>query len=189
MSQVSDIALGTSIFGPIATIGGVVHLVHQGIMKITLFFCAGNYAETLGVHRVSEMNGVGRRMPWTTLAFTVGALGMIGVPPLAGFVSKWYLGLGAAEAGSTWVLMILVASSLLNAAYFFPIVFRAWFKAPPLRWPEEHVAAGRFETTSPLLWPPVITALLALAAGLFAAAPASPLEWAELIAQREYGLP
>jgi len=188
VSQVSYIALGASIFGPIATIGGVVHLVHQGIMKITLFFCAGNYAETLGVHRVSEMNGVGRRMPWTTLAFTVGALGMIGIPPVAGFVSKWYLGMGAVEAGSDWVLLVLVTSSLLNAAYFFPILFRAWFRDPPARWPEEHIAAGRLETTATLLWPPVVTALLALAAGLFAAAPVSPLEWAELIARREYGL-
>jgi multicomponent Na+:H+ antiporter subunit D len=188
VSQVSYIALGASIFGPVATIGGVVHLVHQGVMKITLFFCAGNYAETLGVHRVSEMNGVGRRMPLTTLAFTVCALGMIGLPPVAGFVSKWYLGLGAAEAGSDWVLAVLVASSLLNAAYFFPILFRAWFREPPERWPEEHIRARRFETTASLLWPPVVTALLALAAGLFAAAPVSPLEWAELIARREYGL-
>jgi multicomponent Na+:H+ antiporter subunit D len=113
---------------------------------------------------------------------------MIGVPPVAGFVSKWYLGLGALEAGSNWVLSLLVASSLLNAAYFFPILFRAWFREPPSDWPAEHIQARRFETVAPLLWPPVITALLALAAGLFAAAPASPLEWAELIAQREYGL-
>jgi multicomponent Na+:H+ antiporter subunit D len=188
VSQVSYIALGASIFGPVATIGGVVHLVHQGIMKITLFFCAGNYAETLGVHRVSEMDGVGRRMPWTTLAFTVAALGMIGVPPLAGFVSKWYLGLGASEAGSDWVLIVLVASSLLNAAYFLPILFRAWFREAPARWPDEHIPAGRLETSGALLWPPLITGALALAAGLFAAAPASPLEWATLIARREYGL-
>jgi multicomponent Na+:H+ antiporter subunit D len=188
VSQVSYIALGASIFGPIATVGGVVHLVHQGVMKITLFFCAGNYAETLGVHKVSEMDGVGRRMPWTTLAFSVGALGMIGVPPVAGFVSKWYLGLGAAEAGSEWVLAILVASSLLNAAYFFPILYRAWFREAPARWPEEHIPARRLETSAALLWPPVITALLALAAGLFASVPVSPLEWAQLIARREYGL-
>ena len=99
VSQVSYIALGTAILGPIGTIGGIVHLVHQGIMKITLFFAAGNYAETLGIHKVSEMNGVGRRMPATTLAFSVAALGMIGIPPVAGFISKWYLGLGAVEAG------------------------------------------------------------------------------------------
>ncbi|MFD2110553.1 proton-conducting transporter membrane subunit [Thiorhodococcus fuscus] len=187
VSQVSYIALGASILGPVATIGGLVHLVHQGLMKITLFFCAGNYAETLGVHKVSQMDGVGRRMPWTTLAFSVGALGMIGIPPIAGFVSKWYLALGAVEADAYWVLLILALSSLLNAGYFLPILYRAWFRPPPERWPEEHIPAGRFETMGALLWPPLITAAFCLAAGLFAAAPFSPLEWATLIARREYG--
>jgi len=189
VSQVSYIALGTAILGPIGTIGGVVHLVHQGIMKITLFFTAGNYAETLGIHKVSEMNGVGRRMPATTLAFSVAALGMIGVPPVAGFVSKWYLGLGALEAGmAAWVMPVLITSSVLNAAYFLPVLYRAWFREPGPVWPAEHIPAARFETSAALLWPPVVTATLALAAGLFAAAPYSPLEWATLIAHREYGL-
>lgn len=188
VSQVSYIALGTAILGPIGTIGGIVHLVHQGIMKITLFFAAGGYAETLGIHKVSEMNGVGRRMPATTLAFSIAALGMIGVPPIAGFISKWYLGLGAVEAGMAgWVMPVLILSSLLNAAYFLPVLYRAWFRAPGAAWPDEHIPAARFETHGALLWPPVITATLALAAGLFAAAPYSPLEWAGLIAQREYG--
>jgi multicomponent Na+:H+ antiporter subunit D len=187
VSQVSYIALGTAIVGPIATIGGMVHLVHQGLMKITLFFAAGNYAETLGIHKVSEMNGVGRRMPGTTLAFTIGALGMIGIPPVAGFVSKWYLGLGAVEAGSAaWVMPVLIASSLLNAAYFLPILYRAWFREASSDWPALSGHSGRLETHAFLLWPPVITAALALAAGLFAAAPYSPLEWAEIIAAREY---
>jgi multicomponent Na+:H+ antiporter subunit D len=156
-------------------------------MKITLFFAAGNYAETLGVHRISEMNGIGRRMPGTTAAFTIGALGMIGIPPIAGFVSKWYLGVGAAEAGdAAWVLPVLAASSLLNAMYFLPILYRAWFGKANAPWPDEHIPAGRWETSGALLWPPVITAVLALAAGLFAGAPYSPLQWAELIAAREY---
>ena len=189
VSQVSYIALGTAILGPIGTIGGIVHLAHQGIMKITLFFTAGNYAETLGIHKVSEMNGVGRRMPATTLAFSVAALGMIGVPPVAGFVSKWYLGLGALEAGmAAWVMTVLITSSVLNAAYFLPVLYRAWFREPGPAWPAEHIPAARFETRAALLWPPVVTATLALAAGLFAAAPYSPLEWATLIAHREYGL-
>jgi multicomponent Na+:H+ antiporter subunit D len=189
VSQVSYIALGTAILGPIGTIGGVVHLVHQGIMKITLFFAAGNYAETLGIHKISEMNGVGRRMPATTLAFTVAALGMIGIPPIAGFVSKWYLGLGAIEAGmASWVIPVLLISSLLNAAYFLPVLHRAWFQPSAPAWPAEAIQAARYETSAALLWPPVMTAGLALAAGLFAAAPYSPLEWANLIAQREYGL-
>ncbi|MGB0722637.1 MAG: complex I subunit 5 family protein [Gammaproteobacteria bacterium] len=187
VSQVSYIALGTAILGPIGTIGGVVHLVHQGIMKITLFLAAGNYAETLGIHKVSEMDGVGRRMPGTSVAFTLGALGMIGIPPLAGFISKWYLGLGAVEAGmGHWVLPVLLASSLLNAAYFLPILARMWLRPLPVAWPDEHIPAARFETHGALFWPPLITASLALAAGLFASAPYSALEWAELIAQREY---
>jgi len=186
VSQVSYIALGAAIFGPLATIGGVVHLVHQGVMKITLFFAAGNYAETLGIHRVSEMDGVGRRMPGTTLAFTVGALGMIGIPPVAGFVSKWYLGIGAVEAGAAlWVLPVLLASSLLNAAYFLPILYRAWFKVPA-GLVQAAPPNARLETRGSLLWPPLVTAALALLVGLFAAAPYSPLEWAQLIAEREY---
>ena len=185
VSQVSYIALGAAIAGPIATIGGVVHLVHQGLMKITLFFCAGNLAETLGIHKVSEMNGVGRRMPWTMAAFTVGAFGMIGAPPVAGFISKWYLGMGALEAGQSWVLLVLAGSSLLNAAYFLPILHAAWFRSPPDSWPHEH-HFGRKETALALLLPPIFTAALALAAGLLATLPFSPLEWAKLIAEREF---
>jgi multicomponent Na+:H+ antiporter subunit D len=187
ISQVSYIALGTAILGPIATIGGIVHLVHQGVMKITLFFAAGNYAEILGVHHVSQMDGIGRRMPATTLAFSVAALGMIGIPPIAGYISKWYLGLGALEAGAGfWVIPVLVASSLLNAAYFLPILYRAWFKPATRPWPAEVPATGRWEISPALMWPPVFTAALALLFGLLAGAPFSPLEWASLIASREY---
>ncbi|MEN8107937.1 MAG: proton-conducting transporter membrane subunit [Pseudomonadota bacterium] len=185
VSQVSYIVLGIAIVGPIATIGGLVHLVHQGVMKITLFFCAGNLAETLGVHNISDMNGVGRRMPWTMAAFTIGALGMIGVPPLAGFISKWHLGLGALDAGQDWVVVILAGSSLLNAGYFLPVLYAAWFKAPPDAWPAER-SYGRRETAWALLAPPVVTALLTLAVGLLASAPFSPLQWARFITTQEY---
>lgn len=187
VSQVSYIVLGVALFGPMGTIGGVVHLVHQGVMKITLFFCAGNYAETLGIHKVSEMAGVGRRMPWTTAAFTIGALGMIGVPPVAGFVSKWFLGLGALQAGLPWVLAVLMVSSLLNAAYFLPILRAAWLDSPPPRWPDEHIAArGALETSSWLLLPATAAAGIALAIGIGAGLPMSPSDWARLIVAREY---
>ena len=185
VSQVSYIVLGIAIIGPIATTGGLVHLVHQGVMKITLFFCAGNLAETLGIHNVSEMNGVGRRMPWTMAAFTIGALGMIGVPPLAGFITKWYLGAGALDAGQEWVIYILAGSSLLNAGYFLPILYAAWFKPTPDSWPAER-SFGGMETSWVLLAPPVVTALLTLAVGLLASAPFSPLQWARLITTLEY---
>lgn len=187
VSQVSYIVLGVAITGPLATIGGVVHLVHQGLMKITLFFCAGNLAETLGIHRITEMDGVGKRMPWTMAAFTLAAFGMIGLPPMAGFVSKWYLGLGGLEAGQPWVVGVLLASTLLNAMYFLPILYRTWFQPAPAAWPDEQ-RSGHWETRLSLLAPPLITAALALLAGLLADAPFSPLAWAKLIAAREYGL-
>ncbi len=185
VSQVAYIVLGIAIVGPVATIGGLVHLVHQGVMKITLFFCAGNLAETLGIHKISEMNGVGRRMPWTMAAFTVAVFGMMGAPPLVGFISKWHLGLGALDAGQGWVLVVLAGSSLLNAAYFLPILYAAWFRPPPDRWPAEHTF-GRYETAVALLAPPLVTAFLTLALGLLASAPFSPLQWARFITSLEY---
>ncbi|MGE5306867.1 MAG: complex I subunit 5 family protein [Alphaproteobacteria bacterium] len=186
VSQVSYIVLGVAVASPLAAIGGIVHLVHQGVMKITMFFAAGNYAETLGIHHVSKMNGVGRRMPLTTAAFTVASLAMIGVPPLAGYVSKSYLQTGAIDAGDAWLTLVLGTSSLLNAAYFLPILYRAWFLAPPERWPAEH-AFGRYETHWMLLVPPIVTGVLVVCFGLFAESFFSPLTWAKLIAAREYG--
>jgi len=182
VSQISYVVLGVAIAGPVAVAGGLVHLVHQGVMKITLFFCAGNLSETLGVKRVSGMAGVGRRMPWTMSAFTLAAFGMIGVPPLAGFFSKWYLASGALAAGEWWVIGVLLLSSVLNAAYFLPILYVAWFKKPARPWP----VRTRAEAVLPLLLPPVATALLTLGVGLFANAPFSPLTWARLIVERGY---
>lgn len=186
VSQVSYIALGISLFGPVGTIGALVHLLHQGFMKITLFFCAGNYAETLGVHRIDELDGAGRRMPLTSAAFTLGAFGMIGAPPLAGFISKWFLGTGAIAANMHWALWVLIASSILNACYFLPIVHRLWFRPQRQDWPAEQVLSDRFETSGWLLWPAVATGLCIIGAGLFAGLPFSPLSWAQLVASREY---
>lgn len=183
VSQVSYIVLGVAVVGTLSTIGGIVHLVHQGLMKITLFFCAGNLAEELRLHKVSELRGVGRRMPLTMGAFTLAALGMIGVPPTAGFVTKWYLGVGALEASQPWVIGVLVVSSLLNAAYFLPIIYDAWFREPVGVWPEP----GRgVEVGLSLLLPTLVTAALSLAVGVFAGTHLSPLEWAKLIAAREF---
>jgi multicomponent Na+:H+ antiporter subunit D len=188
ISQIAYIVLGVALFGPLAAIGSLVHLVHQGLMKITLFFCAGNLAETLDIHRVSEMAGIGRRMPWTMAAFTVASFGMIGAPPLAGFISKWYLGLGALEAGHPWVVAVLVASTALNAAYFLPILYTAWFRPPTERWSSERTA-GQLETRWTLLLPAVSTAVLSIVTGLFAASPFSPLHLSVTIARHLYPLP
>jgi len=187
VSQVSYITLGVAVAGPVATVGGLVHLVHQGLMKITLFFCAGSVAETLGVHKIQDLDGTGRRMPLTMTAFTLGAFGMIGAPPLAGFVSKWHLGIGMVEAGMPAFIAVLVASTLLNAAYFLPVLHRIWFREPPAQWPQER-DLGRGETHSWLLWPTLVTAAMAVGAGVLAGMPFSPLDWVALIVEREYGL-
>ncbi|WP_028238256.1 complex I subunit 5 family protein [Stutzerimonas azotifigens] len=185
VSQVSYITLGVALLGPLAVVGGLVHLAHQGLMKVTLFYCAGNFAETLGVHRIREMNGIGRRMPLTMTAFTVGALGMIGVPPIAGFISKWYLGSGALEVGQDWVLLVLLGSALLNAAYFLPLVWRGWF-ATPADWHADNWAGERWETHWLLLLPVVFTALASVLVGILAGTAISPLGWARLIVDREF---
>ena len=187
VSQLSYITLGVAIFGPLSTIGGLAHLIHQGIMKVTLFFCAGLLAETLSVKRVSEMAGVGQRMPLTMIAFTTAAFGMIGVPPFAGFVSKWYLGLGAIEEGDTWIVAVLVASSILNAAYFLPIVRTAWFDAPREAWARPPHEARGPEASWWLLAPALVTAVLAVGAGLFAAVEISPLGLARRAALGVFG--
>jgi len=184
VSQVSYIALGVSILGQTATVGGLVHLVHQGIMKITLFFCAGLFAEVLHVKKVSAMSGIGRRMPVTMAAFTIGAFGMIGVPPIAGFLSKWHLGLGALEGGQPWVIGVLLASTLMNAGYFLPILYKGWFGDPAAEWIVED--KSKQEAPYALLAPAVVTAVLSLLAGLLAGSAISPLALARAIAAQEY---
>lgn len=187
VSQVSYIVLGAALLGPVAAVGGLVHLVHQGIMKVTLFFCAGIFAETLGVHRIAEMDGIGRRMPLTMAAFTVAALGMIGIPPTAGFISKWYLAMGGLALGQHWVVWLLVASGLLNAAYFLPILYRGWFARAPTSWPEERMTERRLEGTRwMLLLPPIFTAILTLLMGILAGSALSPLGWSEFIVEQEF---
>lgn len=185
ISQVSYIVLGVSLFGPLGTLGGLIHLVHQGVMKITLFFCAGIFAESLGVHRVSEMHGIGRRMPWSMLAFTIGALGMIGLPPLAGFVSKWYLGLGALAAGREWAILVLLASTALNALYFLPIVYVGWFCERREPWPHEAIV-GRRRANPWLLGPALVTAAFTVLLGLLAGTDYTVQAWARSGVVGEY---
>ena len=175
VSQVSYIVLGIAIGGPIATVGGVVHLVHQGLMKIILFFCAGIYGNLLGIKYIDQLDGIGRRMPWTSTCFTIGALGMIGLPPVAGFISKWYLGAGAVAVGRDWVVAVLVASTLLNASYFLPVLKRIWLNPPPEQWPRE-APVSRLESGS-LVGSAIVAALLAVGVGLLAGHPLSPLNW------------
>ncbi len=127
ISQLSYVIIGVALLTPMAVQGGLMHIAHHAFSKITLFFGAGAIYVATGVKAVSAMNGLGRRMPFTFGAFALASLSMIGIPPVAGFVSKWYLGQGAVDAGFPWLMGLFLLSSALNAAYFAPIVFRAYF--------------------------------------------------------------
>jgi multicomponent Na+:H+ antiporter subunit D len=131
VSQLSYIVLGAALLTRDSLTGAVQHMVSHGTLKITLFFCAGAIYVATGHERISELAGIGRRLPVTMGVFAVAALGLAGVPPAAGFLSKWYL-LGGAFAAHAWLAgAVLLASSLLTLAYFVPIIVIAFFRSPP----------------------------------------------------------
>jgi len=130
VSQLSYIVLGVGLLTPYGLVGGVLHIVMHALGKITLFFCAGAIMVATGKKHISEMDGIGKTMPWTMGAFFIGSLSIIGLPPCGGFISKWYLVLGTLQKQSFLLMTVILASSLLNAAYFLPIVYRAFFLEP-----------------------------------------------------------
>ncbi|HXH83431.1 MAG TPA: proton-conducting transporter membrane subunit [Candidatus Tectomicrobia bacterium] len=130
VSQLSYVVLGVAVGAEAAFAGGVLHIVSHALLKITLFFCAGALHVGAHVEGVGEMAGIGRRMPLTMTVFAVAALLLAGLPPGAAFLSKWRLLEGAASAGAVMASGALLLSTVLNLAYFAPIVTRAFF-APP----------------------------------------------------------
>lgn len=128
VSQLSYIILGAVLLTPSSMLGGIVHIANHAFSKITLFFCAGSIYCAAHKTEISELSGIGRKLPWTMAAFFIASLSMIGIPPAAGFVSKWYLAMGAIEAREVPLLIVLMASSVLNAAYFLPITYKAFFE-------------------------------------------------------------
>ena len=128
VSQLSYIVLGVSMLTPLAVTGGLAHIAHHAFSKITLFFAAGAIYVATHHKKISLLSGMGRRMPWTFGAFAVAALSMIGVPPVCGFVSKWYMVNGAVSQHYYILMVALLASTLLNAAYFTPIIYKAFFE-------------------------------------------------------------
>jgi multicomponent Na+:H+ antiporter subunit D len=137
-----------------------MHIAAHAVSKITLFFAAGSIYTAAHKTEISELAGIGRRMPWTMGAFTVGAISMIGLPPTAGFLGKWFMLTGAMQTGQWLPIAVIVASTLLNAAYFLPIVYTAFFE----REPSAHAvgaAAVHEHGEAPL---PIVIALTATAA-------------------------
>jgi multicomponent Na+:H+ antiporter subunit D len=128
VAQLSYVVMASAILKPLAEVGAAMHMLAHSFGKITLFFAAGSIYTASKKTELGQLRGIGRRMPVTMTAFTIGALSMIGVPPTAGFVSKWYILAGAFQADNYLALATIVVSTALNAAYFLPIVYLAWFE-------------------------------------------------------------
>ncbi|ELZ47645.1 monovalent cation/H+ antiporter subunit D [Halorubrum distributum JCM 9100] len=135
ISQLSYIILGLGLFGWYGLVGALLHIPAHAFMKLTLFFCAGNIHVSTHTDYISQMAGIGKRMPLTMGAFTIASLGMAGIPLLAGFVSKYYMLIGGVRMGMNftpvayYLVGALLLSGVLNIAYFWPVIYTAFFEA------------------------------------------------------------
>ncbi len=133
ISQLSYVVLGAVLANAAGITGAAVHIATHAVGKITLFFCAGAILVAAHKTRVSELDGLGRQMPVTMGAFLIASLSIAGLPPMAGLWGKWYLAIGAFDAGYGVLVGILMLSTLLNLAYLLPIPLRAFFANSPQR--------------------------------------------------------
>ena len=146
IAQIGYILLGISLLSERAFTGAIYHIFTHAFMKGCLFLIAGAIIVRTGERKISHMGGIGLKMPLTMIAFTLCALSMVGIPPFNGFISKWELSLGALAIGQPLFVALLIASSLLNAAYYFPIITAAFFGKP--KEAREEVAATASESVS-----------------------------------------
>jgi multicomponent Na+:H+ antiporter subunit D len=167
VSQLSYIILGVALLTPAGIEGGLVHIANHAFSKITLFFCAGAIYVATHKKNISEMGGLGRVMPFTFGAFALASLSMIGAPPVAGFVSKWYLLNGAFDAGSVGIIIILLVSTLLNTAYFAPVIYHAFFGKPLPGDAGHHHGEAHPAMVIPLSITAAISVVIGLYPGLF----------------------
>lgn len=163
VSQLSYIILGVALLTDPGIQGGLIHIVNHAFSKITLFFCAGAIYVVTHKKYISEMEGLGKTMPFTFGAFGIASLSMIGAPPVAGFITKWNLLIGSVEAHQFGILLILIASTMLNAAYFAPITYKAFFGKRPAG---EHFT-GIKEAPLSMLIPILIACTISVLLGIF----------------------
>ncbi|HCJ67156.1 MAG TPA: monovalent cation/H+ antiporter subunit D family protein [Elusimicrobia bacterium] len=194
ISQIGYVVLGAALMSPLGLTGGVVHIFNHAIIKGGLFLCAGAFIHQTGLRMIEDLKGIGKRMPITALCFTLGALSMIGFPPFNGFVSKWYLALGALEVSKTGsygplvgmiCLGMLLLSSFMNLIYYGPVVYGAWFgeeeektsvATPEVSTAEYHNPGEKVKKDDPnlvMLIPMILLALGTVILGIF---PHLPLE-------------
>jgi len=175
ISQLSYVVLGVALVGSLAdgvpntlaVQGGLLHIGNHAFAKITLFFGAGAIYVSTHIKSISKMNGLGRQMPWTFGAFGLASLTMIGMPPVAGFVSKWYLLNGVMSAEQMLLLVVLLASTVLNAGYFVPIFYRAFFLKPDPGVNIEQYKEAPWSMVVPLVFTGVVSLVLGLYPQIF----------------------
>jgi multicomponent Na+:H+ antiporter subunit D len=161
ISQLSYIVLGGALLTASGVLGGIAHITNHAVSKITLFLCAGSIYVSAHKTDVSQLSGLARQMPWTMAAFALASLSLVGIPPASGFVSKWYLAVGSLERGSPWLLAVLLTSSLLNAAYLGPVVYKAYFEE------SSDAGHGHVREVPWMVIPLVLTALASLLLGVY----------------------
>ncbi len=155
IGQLSYIILGVALLSPYAVQGSMMHIAMHAFGKITLFFCAGAIFVATGKKYISQLDGLGKAMPWTMGAFTIGAMSVTGLPPTGGLLSKMYMIRGAADAQQFALVGVYLVSSVLNGVYFFPIVYRAFFKSPATG----ELSVGMKEAPAACVIPLTITAI------------------------------
>lgn len=171
VSQMGYILLGIGIADNLAVTGGILHILNHAVMKGCLFMIAGAFIYTAGIRSIDDLKGIARTMPLTAAAFVIAAASMIGIPPTVGFMSKWFIALGALESGQWIFVLVILASSLLTAVYFWKVIEYMYFREP---------GAGCGETISTARDPPaemlVPVLILAAACVLFGIFVSIPLE-------------
>jgi multicomponent Na+:H+ antiporter subunit D len=130
VAQLGYIAVGIGLGTPLALVGALLHVVNHAVMKACMFFVAGGVLDRARTKKIAEYAGLGRRMPATMTGFTIAAVSMVGLPPTAGFVSKWYLVAGAVETGRWVIAVVIVGASVLTLLYFLRILELVWFRPP-----------------------------------------------------------
>jgi multicomponent Na+:H+ antiporter subunit D len=181
VSQLSYIVLGAALLSPLSATAAIVHIANQAFAKITMFFVAGSIQRTTGKTNIHEFAGIGYRMPYTMGAFTIAALSFIGIPLFAGFVTKWYLALGALESDRPIYALVMLASALLNAAYWLPVVRTAFFKAP---YDDVQVHEAHWS----MLGPTLVCAGYVLLLGMTVSVPGMPFALAEAAVKFVFGM-
>jgi multicomponent Na+:H+ antiporter subunit D len=189
IGQIGYIVLGISLLNLTGIQGSLLHILNHALMKGTLFLVAGAIVYRLGITTIDDFKGLGKKMPVSMAAFTVGALSMIGVPLTVGFVSKWYLAIASLEAGMWFLIPVLLLSSLLTAVYFWRVIDNIYFQPHEVgkisHGPElVHEDARPQDAPALMLWPIIVTAVLCVVFGIFTSLPLSIAEKASMILLR-----